>query len=405
MQKYDVLVVGAGMVGLAFAVALAKHTRLSIAIVDTLPQQPLSQAPELRVSAINHASQRLFKNLDVWPLINQQRLASYQYMHVWEQATQAHFSFQRELVPQPSAERNLGWIIENTVIRNALYDQAVQQDNIHFINHKLATITQGDQEVFAVFEHQSIAPVFAKLVIGADGANSWLRQQQKIPLTFRDYDHHAIVATVHCEQGHQQTAWQVFLSTGPLAFLPLSDPNLCSIVWSTSPQQAKQLQQCSIDEFNKQITAASDGKLGRVSLQSELVCFPLTMRLAQQFVKDKVVLIGDAAHTIHPLAGQGVNLGLQDAAALAQTLTELYQQQLPLNQTKALQAFQRWRKADAVTMIAAMESIKQLYSPLPTPIEFIRGVAMRAFEQCTPLKALCVRQALGDNSTLPLLMQ
>lgn len=397
MQKYDVLIVGAGMVGLTLALALAKQTNLTIALVDQLAKQPLPEQPEIRVSAINHASQRIFAKLDAWPAMQTMRLAPYQFMQVWESTTQAHFSFDHQTVNQPE----LGWIIENTVIRNALYQQAESLSNIHFINERLASVNQGDNEVFATFENAQTQPIIASLCVGADGANSWLRQQQNITLTFRDYDHHALVATVNCEQGHNNTAWQVFLPSGPLAFLPLPNSKQCSIVWSTSPEHAKSLSEMPAEAFSREITAASDGKLGLISLASNTATYPLTMRYAQNFVKDKVVLIGDAAHTIHPLAGQGVNLGLLDAAALAQTLIENHQQNKALSYSKTLNQFARWRKTEALEMIAAMESIKQLYSPLPLPLAHLRGIGMRLLDNLSPVKKLLINQALGDKSNLP----
>ena len=218
----------------------------------------------------------------------------------------------------------------------------------------------------------------------------------------RDYDHHALVATVKCQQGHKNTAWQVFLPTGPLAFLPLfpQKGNVCSIVYSTSPEEAQRLTALSAEDFSKELTAASDGKLGIVELISERYTHPLTMRLAQDFVKDRMVLIGDAAHTIHPLAGQGVNLGLLDAAALAQSLASLTSEQ-DLAEQKNLKAFARYRKAEAVEMIAAMEAIKQTFAVQQDAFKLLRGFGMNLLNNIKPAKKLLVEQALGLNSDLP----
>jgi 2-octaprenylphenol hydroxylase len=399
MQKFDVIIVGGGMVGLTTALAIRKQSDLTVAVIDTAAPTALSVEPETRVSAINLASQHIFENLNVWPAIQQMRLKAYQQMHVWDKQGFASLNFDQQSVNQAQ----LGWIIENNVIRQALWQQVEKTAGITLVTDKLSSIAEGDTEVFASFENHP--PIIAKIVIGADGANSWLRQQMKMPIIFRDYDHHALVATVHCPQGHQNTAWQVFLPEGPLAFLPLYDDHLCSIVWSTSPAQAKQLLTTDITEFNKQITAASDGKLGAISLQSERGCFPLTMRLVHEFNQSRLILIGDAAHTIHPLAGQGVNLGLLDASCLAQTIAELANSQKDIAHTPTLNKFSRYRKTQAAEMIAAMELIKQTFAIKPKPLQLLRGFGMSLLDNISPIKQILVKQAIGDIANLPKLAQ
>ena len=410
MQKFDVLIVGGGMVGLTLALAIRKQSELTVAVADTQELSELTEQPEIRVSAINAASQQIFTRLGVWDDIISQRSRAYHHMHIWDKAGYGKLDFNVDDVSGSSKPEQLGWIIENKVIRNSLWQKAQADEGISFFTREaIASIGVGESEVFASFG--SMMPITAKLLVGADGANSWVRKQINMPLTFRDYDHHALVATVSCEQGHQDTAWQVFLPTGPLAFLPLYQENLCSIVWSTSPEEAQRLRGLDKEAFGKEITAATDGKLGRVTLESELGCYPLMMRLAQDFVKEKVVLIGDAAHTIHPLAGQGVNLGLLDAAALAQTLTG----QVSADQESAgsqdtadnlgneimLKQFARWRKAEAAEMIAAMEAIKQVFSPQQEVSKLIRGIGMSLLDNFSPAKKHMIRQALGYKGQLP----
>lgn len=435
MQKFDVLIVGAGMVGLTLALALRKNSQLKIAMVDTSAVTDLDDNIDVRVSAINVASKNIFTNLGVWSAIKNGRVQGYQHMHVWDKAGIGKLDFSAQDSTNLPPEDNLGWIIENKVIRHALWQQAELDEGIHFFNdNKLASISQGESEIFASFANDTsfdgnssppTPPIIAKLVVGADGANSWVRKQMNIAMIFKDYDHHAIVATVACPQGHKNTAWQVFLPTGPLAFLPLkhlsstylslkqktldenagSLDNHCSIVYSTSPEDAQRLMTLDATDFAKELTAASDGKLGNIILKSQRFTYPLTMRLAQDFVKDRVVLIGDAAHTIHPLAGQGVNLGLLDAAALAQTLTaklsEHDESYTEFVNSSDLKAFSRWRKSEATEMIAAMAGIKQAFTPQQSAIKLLRGIGMNLINNFAPAKNRLIAQALGIKADLP----
>ena len=415
MQKFDILIVGGGVVGLTTALAIRQLTQLTVAVVDNKKPAPLTDKPEARVSAINALSQQIFKNLGVWSSALEQRIQPYQQMHIWDGSGFGSIDFHCQDISARNHQGQLGWIVENAVIHNELWNKAASNQGIKiFCDTQLNDVAMGDTEVFASFvrDSQTPPPIIAKVVVGADGPNSWLRQQMDIPTIFRDYDHHALVASIRCPQGHQNTAWQVFLATGPLAILPMAHQDegqdLCSIVWSTSPSEASRLSALSERDFGKELTAASDGKLGNITLASQRTCFPLTMRFAQSFVKQRLVLVGDAAHSFHPLAGQGVNLGLLDAASLAQVIAKAVDDDPSgdtWQSTKTLNKYQRWRKSEAAEMTAAMEMIKQLFTPQQGPVKLVRGLGLSLFNQLIPIKKQMINQALGLNAQRPTLAE
>ena len=400
MQTYDVAIVGGGMIGLSAALAMAQNG-LSVAIIEAeAGDRALGPEPELRVSAINLASQQFLKNLGVWSEIESERLLPYQDMQVWEQDSFAEIAFDHQQILQPQ----LGFIIENQLIRRCLWAKAQADEHIDLkVPCKIQKLAHGHSETFVHLDDDSM--LTAKLVVGADGANSWVRKQAGLPITFWDYGHQAIVATIQTQEPHGNCARQVFTPAGPLAFLPLWQDNLCSIVWSQTSDQAQHLLALDKTAFSRELTVAFDNRLGPCELVSERQSYPLKMRYARKWVKDRVALIGDAAHSIHPLAGQGANLGFMDAAALAQTLSELKQQNLDIGEAANLRHFERWRKAEAVKMIAAMEGFKRLFAGDNPVKKLIRGLGLAGTNQLLPAKQLIMRQATGLEGELPKLAQ
>ncbi|MGI2126076.1 FAD-dependent monooxygenase [Shewanella oncorhynchi] len=394
-QAYDIAIVGGGMVGLATAIGLAQ-ANLNIVVIDAGHTDAVVGEPRLRVSAINKASQRLLENLGAWTYLDTSRATPYQKMAVWDKDGFGKIAFDANSI----SETSLGAIIENDAISFALAKRVAEFDNItHIENQRLERIAFGEREAWLTLANGD--NVSAALVIAADGANSWVREQCKIPLTFWDYGHHAIVATIRTEMPHLATARQVFLQDGPLAFLPLYEDNLCSIVWSVPPERATELLAMDKVQFERNLTAAFDGRLGICKLESERQAFPLRMRYARHFARHRLVLAGDAAHTIHPLAGQGVNLGFLDAASIIQVISELHQAGKDIGDYAQLRALERWRKADAMEMIAAMEGFKRLFEGSNPVKKAIRDLGLNLVDNVAGLKTVFMQQAMGNKPTLP----
>jgi len=394
-KTYDIAIVGGGMVGLATAIGLAMAD-LRVVVIDAGEINAVSGEPKLRVSAINKASQRLLNNIGAWPYLDDDRLSPYQKMEVWQKDSLGKISFDAHSL----CEQYLGSIIENDNIGYALSKRVGECDQItHIENRSLDKIAFGEREAWLTLDNGD--NLSAALVIGADGANSWVREQCKIPMTFWDYGHHAIVANIRTEIPHQDTARQVFLKDGPLAFLPLYEKNLCSIVWSVPPAKAKQLMSGDKQTFERTLTAVFDGRMGICQLECEPQAFPLRMRYARHFARHRLLLAGDAAHTIHPLAGQGVNLGFLDAAAIIQIISELKLAGKDIGDYSNLRALERWRKADALEMIAAMEGFKRLFEGGNPVKKALRDFGLNLIDNISPAKTLFMKQAMGNKSRLP----
>lgn len=396
MQSVDIVIVGGGMVGLALAAAL-KHSELRIAVIEgRVPSLELAELPDVRVSALSRSSEIMLRNLGAWQGIISRRAAPYSAMEVWERDSFARIEFSANQMTQP----DLGHIVENRVIQLALLEQVQKQANVTlFMPAQCQSLAVGESEAWLTLDNgQSLT---AKLIVGADGANSWVRQQQDIPLTHWDYGHSALVANVRTVEPHQSTARQVFTPQGPLAFLPMSDPHMSSIVWSTEPNRAQRLLSLSELEFNKILTAEFDHRLGLCEVVGERAAFPLKMRYARDFALQRIALVGDAAHTIHPLAGQGVNLGLLDAASLAQELLALWHQGEDIGLLKNLRGYERWRKTEAAKMIAAMQGFKDLFEGDNPAKKLIRGIGMQLAGQLPGAKDEIMKRALGLKGDLP----
>jgi len=393
LQSVDVAIVGGGMVGLAVACGL-QGSGLRVAVLEQNPPQPLPESapPALRVSAINAASEKLLTRLGVWSSIVANRASCYHGMEVWDKDSFGRIAFD----DRSMGYSHLGHIIENDVIHQALWQKAQQcQDVTLMAPAGVQQVAWGENEAFLTLKDGGM--LTARLVIGADGANSWLREKADIALTSWDYRHHALVATIRTDEPHEAVARQVFHGDGILAFLPLSDPHLCSIVWSLPPLEAARMQEATEETFNQALDMAFDNRLGLCHVESERLVFPLTGRYARQFAAHRLALVGDAAHTIHPLAGQGVNLGFMDAAELVNELKRLHGAGKDIGQHLYLRRYERSRKHSAGVMLASMQGFRELFAGTHPAKKLLRDLGLKLADTLPGVKPQLIRQAMGLN--------
>ncbi|MDG6881776.1 2-octaprenyl-3-methyl-6-methoxy-1,4-benzoquinol hydroxylase [Phocoenobacter uteri] len=397
MKSSDITIIGGGMVGLALA-ALLKEARCKITIIERA--LPFFEPNLLtnRVSAINFTSQKMLENVGAWQNIPENKRSPYSKMHVWEKDSFAKIEFDNNSAEIKSLGlEQLGFIIENQHIQQALWQQVSTQDNVDIILATPKNLAINESSAFLTLDNGET--ISSKLIIGADGANSWVRTQMNMPLVSREYQHTALVCNVKTQESHQQTAWQIFSPESILAFLPFNDEHHCSIVWSLPPEKANQLVNCDESEFNKALTIAFDNKLGLCELATDLQnprgIYPLTARYCRDFAKNRVALIGDAAHTIHPLAGLGVNLGFADAIEMAKQIQANLEQGMDIGEYRHLREYERIRKVEAVKLLGAMGVLKELFSGNNPMKKLLRGMGLSLTNQLPIVKNSLIKQAIG----------
>jgi len=387
---HDVAIVGAGMVGAALALALAR-AGFDVAMIESRAPAPWRSEGEvdLRVVALAASSIALFERLDVWKTIRAARACAYRHMRVWDALAPGELHF--DAADEGAAA--LGYIVENRLIQHVLW-QALQNDAriaLHCPAKVAATEVDGERRTLQLADGSRVA---ARLIVAADGGDSVLRALLGIATHDRDYAQRAIVAHVTTERAHEDTAWQRFLPGATLAFLPLADGR-SSIVWSAPNAEAERLAALDDAVFRDELSAAADFRLGRIVATTPRAAFPLRMKLAERYVAPRFALIGDAAHVVHPLAGQGVNLGLRDVDELCAALSAACDAKRDFASAAVLRRYERRRRSENAIATHSFDAIQRVFGSVVIPVAAMRGAGLSLVDRIGPLKRMFARHAAG----------
>jgi 2-octaprenylphenol hydroxylase len=399
---FDVIIVGGGPAGACAGALLARSTAgtsgLSVALLEPRwPQAaPAEARPDPRVVALSRASERLLRRAGAWTRIPAERLAAYERMRIWHESVAPSGAGVLVFDAADVAEPNLGYIAETRALQTALL-AAFAEAGGHIESAPFNALAIGEEEVQV---STSGGVLTARLVVGADGARSALRSAAGLTVDTRAYGQTAIVANVATERPHESTAWQRFMRDGTLAFLPLANGN-SSIVWSADDTRAAGLLGLSDAAFATELDRASDLALGETRLLSERLSFPLMRLAAQRYVAQRVALIGDAAHVVHPLAGQGANLGLLDAAALAQQVKAAVAVREDPGAMRVLRAYERWRKSETAAMAVSIDAFDRLLAHGAGPLARLAQRGLSWVNASQELRRFFIYRALGMSGELP----
>jgi len=386
--QVDAVIVGGGVVGAATALSLAQQGLAVVLVEGREPPAWSAAQPDLRVYAFAPDNAALLDALGVWSSIQSARVQPYRRMQVWDAAGGDALSFDADAL----GRAQLGWIVENALLVDRLW-AALPAAGVRL--HCPATVEEVEQDDHGVRLRLSDGTrLDARLAIAADGAASALRRSAGIEVSDHDYDQRGVVAFIETEQPHALTAWQRFLPTGPLAVLPFVDGR-SSIVWTLPSAEAERVVALSDDAFARELQSALAGQLGAMRPVSPRAAFPLRRQLAKQFVADRIVLVGDAAHVVHPLAGQGVNLGLRDVAALRDLVISAQARRVDWTAPHRLARWSRQRRSESLAAAYTFEGINRVFSTDEMHLTLLRGHVLGLAGKLPPLVNLLWRRASG----------
>ncbi len=398
-RDFDFIVVGAGVIGAAMAsllIARGLTDARKVALVgERMPARTDDADWDLRVFALSRASQRVLDVCGVWSKIPATKIHAYERMVVWDARGEPGGAGSLSFDSAELGEPNLGCIVDGRTLQTESLE-AASHAGATFIEGSVAALVVNDEECrVRLSDGRELS---ARMLIAADGTESTTRSLLGIETAGHAYHQDALVAHVRTEKPHANTAWQRFTSGGPVAFLPLPDGR-SSVVWSIGRAAAQRLRRLDAREFESELATAGGGVLGRCELTTPVSGFPLKLQYALDYVRPRAVLIGDAAHVVHPLAGQGLNLGLLDCAALAEVLGEAGAH--VFGELKHLRRYERWRRSENLLTSAALDGVERLFASPNPAVARLRMAGLAAVGRASFLKRSLARRALGLGGDVP----
>jgi len=393
-EEFDVVIVGGGMVGAAVACCLG-GSELRVAVIEAQSPDAFSaeQPHDLRVSALSIASKKIMEAVGAWQGVISRRCCPFRRMRVWESTGDTTFDSGDIRYPE------LGYIVENRVTQLALLDRLASFDNVRLLMPQaISKIDYNGHDTSLLLDDGRVLQ--AKLVVAADGGQSRVRQAVGLGVTSWDYNQHALVIYIETAYGQQDITWQRFVASGPQAFLPLPG-HYGSIVWYHSPDEVRRLQALPPEALRAELVAAFPDCLGEVKQVLGVVSFPLKRQHAQHYVKQGVALVGDAAHMINPLAGQGVNIGLLDAAALAEVLIQAHKQGKNIADLSVLRLYENQRRNENLKMMTVMDMFYRFFSNDIPPVKLLRNLGLGFAQRISPVRNKVMKAAMGLEGKLP----
>lgn len=396
-NRYDVIINGAGLVGSSIAIGLAK-AGFKVLVIEFFPLEKLYPTDDygLRVSAFTPSSKKWLEYVDAWDgLIHTGRITPFLHMHVWDEGGNGELTFDAD----GTGSDTLGWIMDNEATQGVLLDRAKELDLITILdNTKLESFVKNEGLVTVTLSNGDRYET--ELIIGADGGRSLVRDWANISTTGWSYGQKTIVGQVRPEKSHENTCWQRFLENGPLALLPLNDGR-CSLAWHTTYEEADYLMSLSPEEFSLRLSEGFEWKFGKIEIAGELGLYPLRLNHAQEYVKEHFALAGDAAHSIHPLAGLGVNIGYLDSATLVEELINARQAGISLGNLEMLKRYERRRKLHNMVIMGSMDFLKRSSTSDSKVVKVVRNLGLTVANKAPFAKKKLARIAMGYYGDIP----